>query len=57
MLITMCLVLPWGLALDGLHFLQLVSFGLGLINGVAIPGVALLLGAAPFLKKPNLRQA
>lgn len=51
MLSVMLLILPWGLAIDGLHFLQLVSFGLGLINWVAIPAVALLLGALPFLHR------
>lgn len=52
MLIVMCLVLPWGLVLDGLHFFRLVSFGLGLINWVVIPALALLVGALPFLGKP-----
>jgi hypothetical protein len=51
MLIVMSLILPWGLAIDALHFLQLVSFGLGLINWVAIPGAALLLGTLPFLRE------
>jgi hypothetical protein len=49
MLIVMGWVLPWGLATDGLHFFRLVSFGLGLINWVAIPAVALLMGVVPFL--------
>lgn len=49
MLIVMLLILPWGLALDGLHFLTLVSFGLGLANWVAVPAFALLIGASPFL--------
>jgi len=49
MLIVMLLLLPWGLAIDGVHFLQLVSYGLGLLNWVALPAVALLLGALPFL--------
>ena len=51
MLIVMCLILPWGLAIDGIHFFRLVSFGLGLINGVAIPAVALLVGVVPFLAR------
>jgi len=50
MLIVMCLILPWGLAIDGWDFLRLVGFGLGLVNWVAIPGVALLVGALPFLR-------
>lgn len=49
-LIVMLLLLPWGLALDGLHFLQLVSFGLALITWVLIPAMALSLGVLPFLK-------
>lgn len=51
MLIVMCVILPWGMAIDGFHFFRLVGFGLGLINWVAIPGVALLAGAAAFLGK------
>ena len=49
MLIVMCLILPWGLAIDGFHFFTLVGFGLGLITWVTIPGIALLAGAVPFL--------
>ena len=49
MLIVMLLILPLGLALDGIHFLTLVSFGFGLANWVAVPALALLIGAAPFL--------
>lgn len=50
MLTVMCLILPWGLYVEGLHSLTLFGFGVGLINWVAIPALALLLGAAPFLK-------
>jgi hypothetical protein len=53
MLTVMLLILPWGLAIDGMDFFRLVSFGLGLINWVAIPAIALLLGAAPFLHEPK----
>jgi len=49
MLITMCLILPWGFALDGLSFFRLVHFGIGLADWVVLPGLALLAGAAPFL--------
>ena len=49
MLIVMGLVLPWGLAIDGWAFIRLVGFGLGLVNWVALPGIALLVGALPFL--------
>ena len=50
MLTVMCVILPWGLYIEGLHSLTLFGFGIGLINWVAIPALALLLGAAPFLK-------
>lgn len=53
MLIVMCLILPWGLAIDGFAFFRLVAFGLGLITWVVIPGLALLVGAAPFLRASN----
>ena len=55
MLIVMCLILPWGLAIDGLDFFRLVAFGLGLANWVVLPGVALLVGALPFVAG-DLRQ-
>ena len=54
MLIVMLLILPWGLFLDGFHFFRLVRFGLGLINWVGIPAVALLVGTLPFLGGNNL---
>jgi hypothetical protein len=50
MLTVMCLILPYGLAIDGLDFFRLVAFGVGLINWVAIPGIALMVGALPFLR-------
>jgi hypothetical protein len=49
-LAVMCLILPWGLYIEGLHSLTLFGFGIGLINWVAVPALALLLGAAPFLQ-------
>jgi len=49
MLIVMLLILPWGLAIDGVHFFIVVGFGLALANWVALPAFALLIGAAPFL--------
>jgi hypothetical protein len=57
MLVVMSLILPWGLAIDGFHFIRLVGFGVGLMNWVAIPAVALLIGAAPFLKESSLQRA
>ena len=56
MLTAMTLVLPFGIAIDGFHFFQLVAFGLGLLNWVAIPGVALLAGALPFLRETDTRE-
>ena len=53
MLIVICLVLSWGLAINGVHSLTIAGFGLGLINWVAIPGCALLAGAVPFLREPG----
>lgn len=49
MLVVLCIILPWGLAIDGFDFLRLVGFGLGAITWVVIPGIASLLGALPFL--------
>ena len=51
MLTVMLLILPWGLAIDGIHFLSLIGFGLGLANWVGLPAIALLIGAAPFLRR------
>jgi hypothetical protein len=51
MLIVMCLILPFGLALDGASLFRLVVFGVwGLLNWVAIPVALLLLGALPCLR-------
>lgn len=49
MLIVMALILPFGLVIDGLHFFILVAFGLGILNWVVLPAVALLLGVLPFV--------
>jgi hypothetical protein len=51
MLAVMSLVLPFGIAIDGFHFFQLVSFGLMVINWVALPALALMLGELPFLQR------
>ncbi len=53
MLITMCLILPYGLAISGVSFLQMVHFGLALANWVALPSIALFLGTLPFLNEPQ----
>lgn len=57
MLVTMCLILPWGLAVDGFSVLRLAYFGLAVVNWVAIPGLALSLGVLPFLQQPQLMEA
>jgi len=57
MLVTMCLILPWGLAVDGFSVLRLAYFGLAVVNWVAIPGLALSLGVLPFLRQPQLTEA
>jgi hypothetical protein len=54
LLIAFGLSLPFGLAIDGLSLLRLGYFGLAVVNWVAIPGLALLLGALPFLKEPQM---
>lgn len=48
-LIVMIGILPLGLVVDGFHFFFFVAFALGAINWVAIPALALFLGALPFL--------
>lgn len=52
MLTIMLLVLLCGFCIDRIDVVRLtsVAFGLGLINWVVIPALALLLGAAPFLR-------
>jgi|SRR5208283_1993 len=57
MAVVMCLILPWGLVIDGFSFFRLVHFGLGFMNWVALPGLALFLGTTPFLGKSNLPTA
>ncbi|MGD1076727.1 MAG: hypothetical protein ABR881_00265 [Candidatus Sulfotelmatobacter sp.] len=57
LLITLCLILPWALAIDGFSALRLAYFGLAVANWVAIPGLALLLGALPFLREAGVREA
>ena len=54
MLITLSLILPWALVVDGFSFLRFVYFAFLLMNWVAIPGLALLLGALPFLGESSI---
>jgi hypothetical protein len=57
MLIVICVILPWGLAIDGFDFFRLVGFGLGVVNWVVVPAVALLLGALPFVSPSEPAQS
>ncbi len=57
MLIVMCILLPWGLAIDGFASFRLVMFGVCLTNWVLFPALALTLGAIPFLREPNIPAA
>jgi hypothetical protein len=57
MLIVMAFILPFGLAVDGLHLFILIAFGVGFVNWVILPGFALLLGALPFLHFQDQRSA
>jgi len=56
MLITMCLILPWAVAVDGFSSLLIASFGVGLTNWVALPALALLIGALPFLHENRVAE-
>ncbi len=47
---AMSVILPFALAIDGFYAWRLVGFGLGLINWVAVPALALMLGAFPFVR-------
>lgn len=49
-LIALCLILPWALAVDGFSIRRLVYFAVAVGNWAAIPALALLLGALPFLR-------
>lgn len=55
-LVTFFLILPWGLAIDGFSAIRFVYLGIGVANWVAIPGVALLAGALPFLRTAKAHQ-
>ncbi len=56
MMTVMLLILPWGFAIDGFHFFTLVGFGVGLANWVALPALALIIGALPFLHQRREKQ-
>jgi hypothetical protein len=57
MLTVMCILLSWGLAIDGFAFFRLVMFGVCLTNWVLLPALALFLGAIPFLRELNIPEA
>ncbi len=52
---AMSVILPFGLAIDGFYAWRLVGFGLGLVNWVAVPAAALMLGALPFLRSGTVQ--
>jgi len=53
LLATLCLILPWGLALHGFSFFRMVRFGIGVTNWVLLPALSLLVGVIPFLREPQ----
>ena len=55
-LVTFFLILPWSLAIDGFSAMRFVYFGIGVANWVVIPGLALLVGALPFLRGAKAHQ-
>ncbi|HZQ96775.1 MAG TPA: hypothetical protein VFA67_17315 [Candidatus Sulfotelmatobacter sp.] len=50
MLITLCVILPVGLLIDGYSSIRLAHFAFALANWVGVPGLALLCGALPYLR-------
>ena len=56
MLTALFLILPVSLAIDGLHVFQVVGLSLLLLGWIALPALALLVGALPFLGSRSLRQ-
>ena len=50
LLIVMCAILPLAMAVDRFLWFRLTYFAVAVVNWVVIPGLALLLGAAPFLR-------
>jgi hypothetical protein len=54
MLVVICLVVPYGLMLSGISFFRIVHCGHDFANGVVMPAVALLAGAAPFLLESSI---
>lgn len=50
LLMVMSIILPLELIVDGFWWFRLIYFAVAAVNWVAVPGVALLIGAAPFLR-------
>jgi hypothetical protein len=50
---TFCVILPWGLAVDGFSLFRFTYFCLAVTNWVVLPALALLLGTLPFLRESN----
>ncbi len=57
LLTAMCVFLFWGLAVEGFSMFRLFYFVLAVTNWVALPGVALLVGAMPFLRNTDYSKA
>ncbi len=51
------LIAPWGLMVDGLSLYRLVIIAAGLLTWGVLPGLALLIGALPFLHHPPVSGA
>jgi hypothetical protein len=51
LLIVMLLILPETMVVDGSPWLRLLYFAIAVANWIVVPGLALLLGALPFLRK------
>jgi hypothetical protein len=59
MLAVFCVMLPVGIFVDGNAFIRHhpVNFVLTILNWTALPGLALLVGAAPLCSKSSTQQA
>ncbi len=50
LLVVMSLILPLEMLVEGFWWFRFVYFAVAILNWVAVPGTALLIGAAPFLR-------
>jgi len=53
LLIIMSIILPLDMIVDGFWWFRLVYFTVAVVNWVVVPGLALLLGVAPFLRRAS----